>query len=867
MALFSQGLTFGVDPSVVSGSDTVDISAITLYFMYRPNPLNNRSGIQYPGITMWLTDVVGDVPNVANSEIYAHRARAEWSQILTSSDASQPTVFNFDTPVRVKTGRMYAAVWLYDGGEDFLPWTNIRGNFLVGTTNPSPGPSSPYGGKYFQFSGISNTGVPTNVDNYATAWTPLQDVDVKFQVSAARYAVNGVPVSANTSLPPGQPLMVSGLQYSFDANTGIITLSNPSPRTEIIAFDPVLSLKQAFVGPQRVYQDSGIDWPGRGVTASLMVVQGSNTITANSLMSDGNSFSWTTVLGDYAGEKWVVVRDSNQVDLRKVTAIVSNTVVTVDEALTFTNSASRFYVSPTAIVDGFNTSPVSGRKQGLMFLRDSSANATVRFTPDSLRVGNVSVANTGTGYSNSDTLYLLGYDSSRPDNYPAIAGIVTDGSGNVVSLQWSNTGSGFSNGCSLLVQNSASNSLSSNTSAGSGLTLSTSFGSVIRTEQTNNYFTPSRPIDLDVHRIFPVSTVERVANTVLSLAIDTQYYQVSNVTLVGEKTTLPLVINQDTPVATGERIPVVVSRSNEFGVRWANGAPNDRAEEGASYSPCWDIVMTTQSQNDWVSVGPITSPLVGFSRYLVNDDYAGEEGDSGDALARHITTIFNFTGPAATNRMSEDVRVYLSALRQPGTDLQVYARIKNSGDNQAFSDEDWTRLQLLETNNFSSTGFTDLTYGFQPCPNTGSTLVGTVSISNNSANLTGTSTTFSTDLANGDLVKVYDPLFADDDFAVVRVSNVVSNTTVTVDQVFSTNTAAGIGGPELTGRDGLRVDKIPFPHQGFNNSQLDNVVRYYNQSGQVWDGYDTLQLKVVMLTTDPRKIPGIKSVRLSALSA
>src|SRR6185369_14047358 len=157
MAYFNGAQSFYIDPTIVAGSQTVDIAGVSLYFMYRPSATNNRSGINYPGVTVFLTDVVNKVPNLSNSAIFTNIARREWNAIHTSSDGSAETVFYFKNPVTVKTGATYAFCFAYDGSEDFLPWTNIKGNFLVGTQSDSTGPSSSYGGNYFTFSSVTTT--------------------------------------------------------------------------------------------------------------------------------------------------------------------------------------------------------------------------------------------------------------------------------------------------------------------------------------------------------------------------------------------------------------------------------------------------------------------------------------------------------------------------------------------------------------------------------------------------------------------------------------------------------------------------------------------------------------------------------------
>jgi hypothetical protein len=216
--------------------------------------------------------------------------------------------------------------------------------------------------------------------------------------------------------------------------------------------------------------------------------------------------------------------------------------------------------------------------------------------------------------------------------------------------------------------------------------------------------------------------------------------------------------------------------------------------------------------------------------------------------------------------MAEDVRVYLSAWRPPNTDFQVFARIQNSTDSQSLIDDDWTRLQLIDgSNNFSTSGYVDLSFGFQSQPNTTLTLAGTVTTTNASANISGSNTNWT--FANNTLLKLYDPLFPNTNFAVVLATNVVNTSYVVLDQVLSTNATFGIGGFELAGRGGLQLDVLGFGHQAFNNIWNDNIVRYYNESEHVYDGFSVLQIKAVMLSPDPHFIPRIHNVRGIGVSA
>lgn len=867
MTFFNGAQSIYFDPTLVSKSTTVDLAQVGMYFMYRPQATNNKSGINYPGITLFLTDVQNGVPNLANTQLYATACRAEWNTILTSSDASVETVFTFPSPITVQTGKTYAFCWTYDGGEDFLPWFNIKGNHLVGTSTISTGPSASYGGHYF-----------TSLSD--GTFTPLLDTDCKFNLYAARYSVNNVPILANlNSLPINTISMFSNLMIEYIGNSTVEVIL-PSPRMESIAFDIQTSTKQSYVGSQRAYQNT-IHWPGGGVWASV-VTTGSNTVTANSTLSNGASFSWNTVFGGYTGEKYVVLDYGTSVDVRLVTGIISNTVISVDESTTASRSNVQFMVTPVATVDSFNSTILNGKSTSLMFLRDSNANSTVKFTGHSVDFSNVTFSNTGTGYSNSDVLYVFGYqfvNNAITMNFPAVANLVTNSTGGVTSLNFSNIGCGFVNTAQVhfTVVNSSAltpNSASANSSAGANLVPIMSFSSKIKTEQTNNIFSNTRPINLDVHCAFAAMNLVSTANTEQSVNFSTIYYMATNpstangfITYVGNTQSYNLTTNSWLQLNQQQNIPVVVSRSLEFSTLYSSGSLNDQVNALNTYSNNFQISVATVSNNDWVALGPFSSPLIEFGKYMVNNDYTGENTDSGNSQARYITTVFNMTGPENTGQMAEDVRIYLSAWRPPGTDFQVFARIQNSTDSEVFKFEDWTRLQLLPgSNNFSTSGYVDLAYGFQNQPNSAITLGGTVSVANNTSVLVGSNTTWTNSL-NNTLVKVYDPLFPNNNFAVVLVTNVNSNTSINVDQVFSTNTNFGIGGFSLTGRGGLLVDTITFDNQAFNNIQRENVVRYYNTSNHVYDGFNTLQVKCVMLTSDPHYIPRIHNIRGIGLSA
>src|SRR6478752_6503927 len=123
---FNFGQTFLLDAESVDNNVAVQLTAVDLFFIYKPDSINNRSGILNPGVTVYLTPTKFNIPQITK-DTYTQFARAEWQQITTSSDASVPTRFTFNKPIKVNTGVQYAIVVVFDGNEAFFCWTAKNG--------------------------------------------------------------------------------------------------------------------------------------------------------------------------------------------------------------------------------------------------------------------------------------------------------------------------------------------------------------------------------------------------------------------------------------------------------------------------------------------------------------------------------------------------------------------------------------------------------------------------------------------------------------------------------------------------------------------------------------------------------------------
>lgn len=895
--IFNFAQSFFIDSQAVKNAKEVDISSIDLYFKTKPRATGNKSGIEDPGVTIFLCEVDGnknpDITQFINGTPLGV-ATTEYTDIEDSSDASRKTKFRFDTPIKVKTDKEYAFVAIFEGNENFELWTSKQGDLLVGTNNISPGPSGKYVGNYYNALTITtqslSAGVdPTKPNNISATWRPSTDTDLKFDVNVARYYVNGIPVgnsSVSGSLPVNVEIIstttdTSVIGVNYGANT--VTYSVATTTTEFVAFDRKTSNRQKITAGERVYQNT-VYYPGgsaNGITVS--VAKGEKIILANSAYPNGAAFSWNDVYGSSQNEEYIVVVSQHpslgrNTNIRKVVSIISNTQLLVDVATDFTNTTSYFIKSPVGEVSSiermryFNYSgdTISKRRervnQDVLVLKNSNANATNRFVNGT--INSVSISAGGTGYSNTDYVTISGFEtvSSVAGGYAARANLVVNAStGAITGVYLSNVGAGFSNSANITY--TISNN-SGGATGGSSATLTFTTGTVLRGEYdgrnsssdawgTGGIFNDSRIINIEFYNYKLLSKNTVFAGALNNFRFYTPYYVIFDNTnylgaayrcLSAGNVRKLLVDRFKRQYLDYPNIPVLVSRSNEFVIKDdGTGAVNATPTPGSGV-----VEIDTVSNNDFVSVS-ISDLVMTFDKYNVNNDYSGENTDYGNAVSKHITKKINF----AADRFAEDLLVYLTAYRPLNTDIKVFARIHNSNDPEAFDDKDWTMLELRSGNIYSSTAsaenYIEMEFGFQNSPNVAYNLAGTVTVGNTTTvNVIGSGTTFSSNatanLQVNDVVKIFSPLFPNN-YAISVVTAVANDTQFSI--------SAPVGTADVTGT-GLRVgfigrvgnstlNAVGYPLQAFNNRNNDNVVRYYSSSMMEYDTYDTMQLKIVFL--------------------
>lgn len=234
-----------------------------------------------------------------------------------------------------------------------------------------------------------------------------------------------------------------------------------------------------------------------------------------------------------------------------------------------------------------------------------------------------------------------------------------------------------------------------------------------------------------------------------------------------------------------------------------------------------------------------------------------EVATNGEALSKHITTKVAF----ANNRFAEDIRIYMNAYRPANTELKLYARIHNSADPEAFDDKAWTPLEYKENGGkFSSSDdendFIEYTIGLPQYAESANVLPGNFTTQSGNAVLVAAGVDPTTYVANNDVVKLYNPLIPEDYIIGVVVN--ANTTSITLGDTVSNNNLVGTG---------FKVDRLKYYNTAFNNITNDNVARYYNTSLVEYDTFDSMQVKIVMLSDTTYKAPRVDSIRVIGVSA
>lgn len=800
--------SFYIDPSSVGGSQTVSVSDIELFFKQKPNAINNQSQILDPGVYLYICQMKDGQPDL--SKVYAEsKVRLDYDEIFPSLDAKSETIFAFKSPLLLKTGESYGIVINFEDPQ-FSLWTATQGKKSIDTGRVCG--SAYTSGKLFRASNYLE--IDKDPKTFDQLFKALSDTDLKFYVNVLEFDTTTRTVE------------LVNQDYEF------LTFTNLVANTSVIP---------SFLVGENVYQDFGntsanVSFYKSGTLRINAGVPG--TIHRRDSVQYNVYGTGTKFFTDVDYNDTIVITDGTlgNTDVRKVSKIISDTQIQLNKPTSFTNSAARYKVTAVGKLENLLLNPNTA------ILNNSNASDVTRFIKDGV---NYITFTGGTGYANSDYIRFTG------GTVEGRANLVTNSSGGIISINITNTGYGFTSTPTATVYTSTG--VPSSTSA--VFTIST--GAQLKGEMSLVKAEISNVTTFSVDSVIPDIQVQVKGASYRNPQINFSVLNsLSNSYTVSSSNYIP-VINDSIDVKNYDA--TILSKSLEI----ANKSTLITSiSEGKSSILKFDI--TTSNKYESPELHTSLASIYTFTN-SINNDATNEHTNSGNATSRHISKKITF----AKNRFAEDVRLITNVWRPSGTDVKFYARIHNSKDEDAFDDKDWTELELKDATyggrTYSSLSddkdYVELTYGFRSYPEIGTTATGIATLANagiTNTTITGVGTSFDTQIANGDVIVLYDPLFANTTYAVAVVANTPTAS------AFEINTA--IANASLAAAS-LKIGVASRKNSAFNNIQNENVVRYYSTSLTEYDTYDTLAIKIVPLSSTSYIVPRVNDVRVIGVSA
>jgi hypothetical protein len=346
--------TFTIDIDSVKGAQQVNISSIDLYFKSKPYKVGNSTGVIEPGVNIYVVPTAaGGIPNFTTLDNYAV-ARKEYSEIVSSLDATVVTNFKFVSPITVNTGSEYAIVIKTDNGEVFDLWAFTQGETNVANKTRATGLAGKFTGQYFQLSNVSNT------------WQPLPYKNLKFAVYIAKY------------------IETSSLNVTEADSTITLHMNN----YEFVTYNEIASSGTLF-GGELVYQDNTTP------LGQCSVIKGQNYAKITTGTFGGGKFLTTS------DPSYIVVKDNYGTDVRQVIYVSGDgTSITVDKPFSITNTSADFIKSPVAKAYVSRKSSLVNSHNALIVLANSSASNSSHFSNNTVLRGEVSGAIIANAYFN-----------------------------------------------------------------------------------------------------------------------------------------------------------------------------------------------------------------------------------------------------------------------------------------------------------------------------------------------------------------------------------------------------------------------------------------------------------------------------------
>ena len=256
-------------------------------------------------------------------------------------------------------------------------------------------------------------------------------------------------------------------------------------------------------------------------------------------------------------------------------------------------------------------------------------------------------------------------------------------------------------------------------------------------------------------------------------------------------------------------------------------------------------------------------------RYNVNGDVTDEhkslarDGVSGNASSKMIGKVLALD----PDNRAEDLRIIANVQTPPGTAIEFYARVYNSVDSDPFDEKQWTRMLQIAGQGVVDdpevrTSYHEVEYQVPFFPQTFNTIEGEITTTLDSTTITIDTASANTSQIDGleenQVVKLWSTLFPTNyQLFSVESANSVSGEIELQQPIANTNMQG----------EGFRLDTLVDEQTAFRNPENFQVTRYFGYAGQVYDTFDEVAIKIVLLSDKPNVVPKVNDYRVIGVSA
>lgn len=742
--------------------------------------------------------------------------------LKASNDASVETIFEFDTPVWVESNKSYGFVLSPPSGSpDYLVWTAVIGD-TDATTGKAIDSNSESGDLFLS----SNDRV----------WTPVINEDIKYNLYCARFtATSGTAVFHS---PDEDFLEIKNETGNFTGGEPIY-VTNGKVNTFVLGVNSVLG---SFNNSDTVYQTNnglpsgtntavGLVYAANSTYIRLNLSNGAFTNTANVFNANSTSNAYVYSVNSSvitSGSNTVIVPDTSRYSLGDAIYISSN------------NGANTQIVNVTAVnantlgvnnaVTFSDAACIIGKLRGNGGLRGGYSSEVDLHDRDFKRIIlDFVTSNASTSFANSIGEKIIGYYSQQSAEivrcydpaYNQLSGSFLNHIPANTNIDWSFKG--FKHDASY-------------TPDGSFFPMKNETSNELRDFERVSMSRSNELTNLPLYRQGNSSVVFNASMTTAN-----NFFS-------------PYIDSQDFSVTYTYNLCVPESQLTGYylTIKNANGVfkIGDNVSQGGVTGTIFNVnrynIIVNNVANGSFTNTAITNSTTSATANVVTAEYFNESIDSNYyASSRYVSKQVVLSD----GQDSEDIMLYMGAYRPANTNLNVYVKVQNKNDPDAFTDKSWTKLiettpASLQSSTADTRDLVELVYTFPLSQNISQNGVSVSSSSNN--------ITFNTfGLSNNDYVYIGDNTSANG--FCIRKCTGANSTVVQLDTAppfTSANCTFGY------------IPGMNVPTAVFLYDRNNNVSRYVTASGVVYDSYITYSTKVVPVADSTAIVPKVADLRI-----